>query len=97
VEITNGLGLKYETRQLTLIHLEAIEMGNDTSYGLACGVFSQNTSRCIRVAHALEAGTAWVSSVLMLNDCGAIYLIFRLIVIDGLTMQFLSEGTSSRV
>ncbi|KAK7453414.1 hypothetical protein VKT23_011679 [Stygiomarasmius scandens] len=40
---------------------EVISLANDTSYGLACGVFTQNSSRAIRVAHALEAGTAWVN------------------------------------
>ncbi|KAJ8483087.1 hypothetical protein ONZ45_g14722 [Pleurotus djamor] len=40
---------------------EVIEMANDTVYGLACAVFTENGSRAIRVAHALEAGTAWVN------------------------------------
>ena len=39
-------------------------MANNTPYGLACGVHTQNVSRAIRVAHALEAGTAWVNSYL---------------------------------
>ena len=42
---------------------EAIELANDTSYGLASAVFTQNNSRAIRVAHALEAGTAWINSM----------------------------------
>ncbi|KAF8958717.1 aldehyde dehydrogenase [Flammula alnicola] len=41
---------------------EAIEMANNTVYGLACHIFTQNISRGIRVAHALEAGSAWVNS-----------------------------------
>ncbi|KAL0948759.1 hypothetical protein HGRIS_008890 [Hohenbuehelia grisea] len=40
---------------------EVIEMANDTSYGLACGVFTENTSRALRVIHALEAGSAFVN------------------------------------
>lgn len=40
---------------------EVIEMANNTTYGLACHVFSQNINRAIRVAHALEAGSAWVN------------------------------------
>lgn len=39
---------------------EVIEQANDTVYGLACSVFSENIGRALRVAHALEAGTAWV-------------------------------------
>ncbi|KAG6815992.1 hypothetical protein H0H87_009598 [Tephrocybe sp. NHM501043] len=34
---------------------EVIEAANNTTYGLACNVFSENISRAIRVAHALEA------------------------------------------
>lgn len=40
-----------------------IEVANDTTYGLACSVFSENGNCAIRVAHALEAGTAWVCRV----------------------------------
>ncbi|KAL0959101.1 hypothetical protein HGRIS_014399 [Hohenbuehelia grisea] len=40
---------------------EVIEMANDTVYGLACAVFTENVGRAIRVAHALEAGMAWVN------------------------------------
>lgn len=39
-------------------------MANNSVYGLACGLHTQNVSRAIRVAHALEAGTAWVNSYL---------------------------------
>ena len=39
---------------------EVIEAANDTSYGLGCNIFSENTSRALRVAHQLEAGSAWV-------------------------------------
>ncbi|EGN98588.1 hypothetical protein SERLA73DRAFT_92037 [Serpula lacrymans var. lacrymans S7.3] len=40
---------------------EVIELANDTSYGLACCVFTQDVNRAIRVAHSIEAGTAWVN------------------------------------
>lgn len=49
--------IKFKTEE------EVIELANDTTYGLACAVFTQNNSRAIRVAHALEAGTAWINSV----------------------------------
>ncbi|KAL0568354.1 hypothetical protein V5O48_013637 [Marasmius crinis-equi] len=47
--------IKFKTEE------EAIEMANDTTYGLACGIFTTNNARVTRVAHALEAGTAWVN------------------------------------
>ncbi|KAH7876625.1 aldehyde dehydrogenase [Lentinula edodes] len=40
---------------------EVIEMANDSNYGLACAVFTENVSRAIRVSNALEAGMAWVN------------------------------------
>ncbi|KAG7086192.1 hypothetical protein E1B28_002155 [Marasmius oreades] len=47
--------IKFKTEE------EAIEMANDTNYGLAAAVFTENNSRAVRVAHALEAGTTWVN------------------------------------
>lgn len=46
---------------------EAIEMANDTDYGLAAGVFSKDSDRCMRVVHALEAGTVWCNNQQILN------------------------------
>ncbi|EIW75446.1 aldehyde dehydrogenase [Coniophora puteana RWD-64-598 SS2] len=40
---------------------EVLERANDTSYGLAAAVFTKDIDRAIRVAHALEAGTAWIN------------------------------------
>lgn len=40
---------------------EAIELGNDTSYGLAAGVRTGDTARAERVARALRHGTVWVN------------------------------------
>ena len=39
---------------------EVIEAANDTVYGLAANVFTENVGRAVRVAHALEAGSTWV-------------------------------------
>lgn len=36
---------------------EAIEKANDTEYGLGAGIFSENGTRCVRVAAAIKAGT----------------------------------------
>ena len=39
---------------------EVIQLANDTVYGLSSNVFTQNVSRALRVAHALEAGSTYV-------------------------------------
>ncbi|KAF5371651.1 hypothetical protein D9758_003559 [Tetrapyrgos nigripes] len=48
--------IKFKTEE------EVIEMANNTTYGLACAVFTENISRGIRVAHAIDAGTAWINT-----------------------------------
>lgn len=40
---------------------EAIELGNDTSYGLAAGVRTTDAARAERVARALRHGTVWIN------------------------------------
>jgi len=40
---------------------EVVEMANNTTYGLAAHIFTENVSRAIRMAHAVEAGTTWVN------------------------------------
>ncbi|KAF9020807.1 indole-3-acetaldehyde dehydrogenase [Hymenopellis radicata] len=40
----------------------AIEIANDTDYGLAAAVFTENSARAIRVSHALEAGSLFVNN-----------------------------------
>lgn len=41
---------------------EAVAMANDSCYGLASGVWSQDVAKAHRVAAALEAGTVWVNT-----------------------------------
>jgi acyl-CoA reductase-like NAD-dependent aldehyde dehydrogenase len=41
---------------------EVVRLANDTEYGLAAGVWTQNLSRAHRVADRLEAGTIWVNT-----------------------------------
>lgn len=41
---------------------EVIERANDTDYGLAAGIFTQNLSRAHRVIHKLQAGICWVNT-----------------------------------
>jgi aldehyde dehydrogenase (NAD+) len=40
---------------------EAIIKANDTEYGLACGVWSEKTSKVFRTAHALNCGVVWAN------------------------------------
>jgi len=40
---------------------EVVEMANNTTYGLAAHLFTQNVDRAIRMAHAVEAGSTWVN------------------------------------
>nr|ALG75774.1 aldehyde dehydrogenase 4 [Tricholoma vaccinum] len=40
---------------------EVIDIANATMYGLGCNIFTENISRGLRVAHQLEAGSAWVN------------------------------------
>ncbi|MEQ1503555.1 MAG: aldehyde dehydrogenase family protein, partial [Myxococcota bacterium] len=40
---------------------EAIAKANDTEYGLACGVWTEKTSKLFEVAHALNAGVVWAN------------------------------------
>lgn len=41
---------------------EAITMANDTIYGLAAGVWTQDIGRAMRVSKAIKAGTVWVNT-----------------------------------
>ena len=47
---------------------EAIEKANNTEYGLAAGVFSQNASQCWRMIQALRGGTVWCNQYVSLSN-----------------------------
>ena len=40
---------------------DAVLQGNDTTYGLASGVWTRDVSRAIRVARSIRAGTVWIN------------------------------------
>ena len=52
-----GVVAKFSTEE------EVLELANDTQYGLSSYAFTRDVSRAIRVANALEAGCAFVSSL----------------------------------
>jgi acyl-CoA reductase-like NAD-dependent aldehyde dehydrogenase len=41
---------------------EAIAIGNDTPYGLACGIWTQDINRAMRMIHAMRSGVVWVNT-----------------------------------
>src|SRR5918996_712678 len=46
---------------------EAVAIANDTPYGLAGGLWTNDLSRAHRVARQIQAGTVWVNAWLAVN------------------------------
>ena len=46
---------------------DAIRIANDSIYGLASGVWSQDPDRCLETAKRLKAGTVWINDFHLLN------------------------------
>ncbi|TFY75476.1 hypothetical protein EWM64_g8537 [Hericium alpestre] len=56
-----GVVIKFEDEE------DVIRQANDTVYGLAAAVFTQDINRGISTAHKLHAGTAWINCVNQLH------------------------------
>lgn len=41
---------------------EAVAIGNDTRYGLACGIWTRDLNRVLRVSRAIRSGMVWVNT-----------------------------------
>ena len=41
---------------------EALEIANDTDFGLAAGIWTQNMGRAFRMSSQIDAGTIWVNT-----------------------------------
>jgi acyl-CoA reductase-like NAD-dependent aldehyde dehydrogenase len=46
---------------------DLVEQANDTTYGLACGIWTSDFKRAWRVAQAIEAGTVWINTYKQLS------------------------------
>ena len=40
---------------------EAVEIANQSNYGLACGIWSKDTQKAIKVGNMINAGTVWIN------------------------------------
>ncbi|CAI9775397.1 unnamed protein product [Fraxinus pennsylvanica] len=56
---------------------EAIELANDTQYGLAAAVLSQDLERCERMTKTFQAGIVWVNCSQFLEMGGKGFLHFE--------------------
>ena len=47
---------------------EAVQLANDSMYGLAASVWSTDIDRPLRVARQIEAGTVWINNWAVVYD-----------------------------
>ena len=52
---------KFKTEQ------QALDLANDTTYGLGAAVFTNDARQATRVSRALDAGTIWVNHYMLLD------------------------------
>lgn len=49
---------------------EAIQLANDSEYGLGANIYTQDLNESMRASNELEAGMVWVNAPLLDNDAG---------------------------
>ncbi len=47
---------------------EVISLANDNTFGLAASIWTKNTSKGVKFANALQAGTVWINSHMDLGE-----------------------------
>ena len=47
---------------------EALELANDSDYGLAAGIFTTNHSRALRLSRDIKAGIVWVTPIVLFRQ-----------------------------
>lgn len=56
------------TLQVFETEREAIELANDSEYGLAASIWSNDVDRPLRIAREIEAGTIWVNDWVVMRE-----------------------------
>ena len=56
------------TLQVFDTEAEAIELANDSEYGLSAGIWTRDVDRPLRVARELNAGTIWINDWAVVHD-----------------------------
>lgn len=56
------------TMQVFETEVEAVALANDSQYGLAAGVYTQDVNRAFRVAREIDAGTVWINEWAKIYD-----------------------------
>ena len=56
VDFVNGGEIQFKDEK------EVLRLANDTKHGLAAGIFSSNSARCLRMSRSVRAGIVWVNT-----------------------------------